>query len=68
MSFEDLRDRLDAQGLLPTRDTLSAAVVRRLACDAEIIPASARRSSRGTRTISDQARRSSSATTKLAKS
>ena len=39
MSYEDLRDRLDAQGLLPSRDTLSAAIVRRLACDAEIIPA-----------------------------
>ena len=39
MSIEDLRDQLDTQGLLPTGDTLSAAVVRRLACDADIIPA-----------------------------
>ena len=39
MGYDDLRDRLDAQGLLPTGDTLSAAAVRRLACDAEIIPA-----------------------------
>ena len=39
MSYDDLRDRLDAQGLLPTGDSLSAAAVRRLACDAEIIPA-----------------------------
>ena len=39
MSFEDLRDRLDTEGLLPSRETLSAAAVRRLACDAEIIPA-----------------------------
>jgi hypothetical protein len=30
---------LDAPGLLPSGDTLSAAAVRRLACDAEIIPA-----------------------------
>ncbi len=39
MSYQDLRDRLDAQGLLPSRETLSAAIVRRLACDAELIPA-----------------------------
>ena len=36
MSYEDLRDRLDTEGLLPSRETLSAAVVRRLACDARI--------------------------------
>ena len=44
MSIEDLRSALDtpgleAPGLLPSGDTLSAAAVRRLACDAEIIPA-----------------------------
>ena len=39
MSYDDLRDRLDTEGLLPSRETLSAAVVRRLACDAAIIPA-----------------------------
>ena len=39
MSLEDLRARLDGQGLLPSGGTLSAASVRRLACDAEIIPA-----------------------------
>ena len=39
MNVADLRDRLDARGLLPSGDTLSAATVRRLACDAEIIPA-----------------------------
>jgi len=36
ISFEDLRDRLDTDGLVPSGDTLSAAAVRRLACDAEI--------------------------------
>jgi len=38
----DLRDRLNTTqgaGLLPSGDRLSAAAVRRLACDAEIIPA-----------------------------
>ena len=39
ISYEELRHRLDAHGLLPTQETLSAAVARRLACDTEIIPA-----------------------------
>jgi hypothetical protein len=39
ISLEDLRDRLDRDGLLPSGDRISAAAVRRLACDAEIIPA-----------------------------
>ena len=39
MPLDELRDHLDAQGLLPSQETLSAAVARRLACDAEIIPA-----------------------------
>jgi hypothetical protein len=51
-----------------TGDSLSAAAVRRLACDAEIIPRERPEIVRGTRTISDPARRSSSATTELAKS
>lgn len=40
-SYEDLLDGVVAAGggLLPTGDPLSAAAVRRLACDAEIIPA-----------------------------
>jgi len=46
MSYDDLRQRLHDQeagtttgtGLLPSGDTLSATAVRRLACDAEIIP------------------------------
>lgn len=42
-SYDDLKAQLDAKaaaspGLLPSGDTLSAAAVRRLACDAEIIP------------------------------
>ena len=39
MSIDDLQHKLTGHGLLPTRDTLSAAAARRLACDAEIIPA-----------------------------
>ncbi|WP_322937025.1 HNH endonuclease signature motif containing protein [Nocardioides bizhenqiangii] len=39
MGLDDLTSSLDAEGLLPSGDTLSAATVRRLACDAEIIPA-----------------------------
>ncbi|WP_344779085.1 HNH endonuclease signature motif containing protein, partial [Nocardioides panacisoli] len=44
-SYEDLKQQLHEQataadpGLLPSGDTLSPAAVRRLACDAEIIPA-----------------------------
>ncbi len=37
--LEDLQAGLDAEGLLPSGETLSASTVRRLACDAEIIPA-----------------------------
>jgi hypothetical protein len=39
MPLADLQERLDAEGLLPSGDSLSASAVRRLACDAEIIPA-----------------------------
>ena len=38
-SFDDLQDRLANRGTLPSGDSLSAAAVRRMACDAEIIPA-----------------------------
>ena len=38
-SYDDLRAGLGAGGVLPTGERLSAAAVRRLACDAEIIPA-----------------------------
>jgi hypothetical protein len=41
MSLEDLRDRLDTQGLLPSGDTLSAAAVRRR----PVMPTSSPRSS-----------------------
>lgn len=34
----DLRDQLHGRGLLPNGDSLSATAVRKLACDAEIIP------------------------------
>ena len=39
ITLEDLQDRLDRHGLLPTGQTISAAAARRLACDAELIPA-----------------------------
>jgi hypothetical protein len=38
ISDQALRDELGGQGLLPDGDTLSATAVRRLACNAEIIP------------------------------
>lgn len=37
-TYDDLRDQLSDAGLLPAGDTLSASALRRLACDAEIIP------------------------------
>jgi hypothetical protein len=39
MPLEDLQNWLGTDGLLPSGDRISAAAVRRLACDAEIIPA-----------------------------
>jgi hypothetical protein len=39
MSLEDLRAQLERDGLLPSGERISAAAARRLACDAEIIPA-----------------------------
>jgi hypothetical protein len=39
MALGDLQDQLGDGGLLPTGEQISAATVRRLACDAEIIPA-----------------------------
>jgi hypothetical protein len=37
-SYETLTGQLHSQGVFPSGDRLSAAAVRRLACDAEIIP------------------------------
>ncbi len=39
MGLDGLTERLHANGLLPSGEGLSATTVRRLACDAEIIPA-----------------------------
>jgi len=39
IGLESLRGQLDADGLLPSGDSLSAEAVRRLACDADVIPA-----------------------------
>ena len=38
VGYDDLHDRLEGLGYLPGGQTLSAAAVRRLACDAELIP------------------------------
>ena len=39
IGLDELQRKLTGQGLLPSRDQISAAAARRLACDAEIIPA-----------------------------